>query len=431
MMKTTLILSAMALALAVTGCHEEDGPVRASSMFKVSIENVMDEKDFLSSGVFNTPVGAMEPGGAGPGNMYQFSFEAGPGTKLSFATMYVKSNDLFYAPSGEGIELFTGGVAQSGDITSQIMLYDAGTEVNEEPGTGPNQPLNGGAGVGMAEGGVVTEIGMINDGFTYPAVADNIMVTIENDGITGFTVTISNKAGSTTPIAPGVWVIHSADNPLFDEGMADFGSGLKGLAEDGDPSSLAGYLEMNSGYVSPLAPGAWAVHKSVVKPIFVNNTPDMGEGLENLSEDGDPSVLAASLATKAEVITNGVFNTPVGAMDPGPLFPGNTFEFILEAEEGDHLSLATMLGQSNDLFFSPSDNGIALFTGGIPISGDITSSIMLWDAGTEVNELPGVGLHQPARLNGGVDENGNVMLVNDGFTYPDVADVLKITITPM
>ena len=139
-----------------------------SSMFKVFIENVMAEKDFLSSGVFNTPVGATEPGGAGPGNMYRFSFDAGPGTKLSFATMYVTSNDLFYAPSGEGIELFSGSVALTGDITSQVMLYDAGTEVNEEPGTGPNQPLNSGGGVGTAEGGTVQDISMVSDGVHLP-----------------------------------------------------------------------------------------------------------------------------------------------------------------------------------------------------------------------------------------------------------------------
>ena len=146
-MKTTLILSAIVLALVFAGCDKNEDPMKESSMFKVSIENVMAEKDFLSSGVFNTPVGATEPGGAGPGKMYRFSFDAGPGTKLSFSTMYVTSNDLFYAPSGEGIELFSGSVALSGDITSQVMLFDAGTEVNEEPGTGPNQPLNGGGGV--------------------------------------------------------------------------------------------------------------------------------------------------------------------------------------------------------------------------------------------------------------------------------------------
>jgi len=115
----------------------------------------------------------------------------------------------------------------------------------------------------------------------------------------------------------------------------------------------------------------------------------------------------------------------------GPLQPGSSYEFTFTAEEGDYLSFATMLVHTNDLFFSPSDMGIALFSGGTPLSSDITSSVMLWDAGTELNEQPGVGLHQPARLNGGTDENGNVVAVNDGFTYPLVSEMVNITITPM
>ena len=430
-MKTTLILSAIVFALVFTGCNKDEEPMKESSMFTLTIENVMEEKLFLSTGVFNTPLGATEPGGAGPGNSYQFSFDAGPGQKLSFATMYVTSNDLFYAPSGEGIHLFDGDMALSGDITSQIMLYDAGTEVNEEPGTGPNQPLNGGGGVGTPENGTVKDIGMVSDGFNYPSVNENIMVTIENDGATHFTVTIKNLEGSTTPVAPGVWVIHSAANPLFEVGMADYGSGLKGLAEDGDPSGLAGHLDMNSGYVSPLAPGAWAVHASDVSPIFMANASDKGEGLEDLAENGDPSALAGALSSKTGVESSGAFNTPSGASGPGPLLPGHSYSFTFDAEEGDYLSFATMLVHTNDLFYSPSEMGIALFTGGTAISGDITSQIMLYDAGTEVNEIPGVGLHQPARLNGGMDENGLVRIVDDMYTYPDVSNAVKITITPM
>ncbi len=430
-MKKILILSTIAATLTFAGCELDGDPMKESSMFKLTIENVMEPKDFLSTGVFNTPVGAMDPGGAGPGDMYRFSFQAGPGNRLSFATMYVKSNDLFYAPSGEGIELFSGGVALTGDITPMIMLYDAGTEVNEEPGTGPNQPLNGGGGVGDAENGTVRDIMDVMDGFTYPAVSDNIQVTLENDGSTGFTLTISNLGGSSTPIAPGVWVIHSGDDPLFMETMADYGDGLEALAEDGDPSVLATYLDMHSGYVSPLAPGAWAVHASHTSPIFMTGMPDEGEGLEALAEDGDPSALAAVLAGKSGVTASGAFNTPVGAAGPGPLLPGESYEFTFDAEEGESLSFATMLVHSNDLFFSPSDKGISLFPGGSALSGDITSNIMLWDAGTEVNELPGVGIHQPARLNGGTDENGNIRVVNDGFTYPAVSDVIKVTITPM
>jgi hypothetical protein len=50
-----------------------------------------------------------------------------------------------------------------------------------------------------------------------------------------------------------------------------------------------------------------------------------------------------------------------------------------------------MMGQSNDWFYGPSDSGIELFKNGKPISGDITSQIILWNAGTEVNQEPGIG----------------------------------------
>ncbi len=427
-MKTTvkLFLGMIIMGAVFTACdNEDDNKMQPEKgMYKVSIKNVMAEKMFFDAGIFNTPVGAVEPGGAGPGNSYQFTFHAGLGTKLSFATMYVKSNDLFYAPSGEGIELYEDNAPISGDITSQIMLYDAGTEVNEEPGAGANQPLNGGPGVGTAENGSVKEISMVNDGFTYPDVSSNIKVTISNDGGSDFTVTIENLAGSSTPIAPGVWVVHTSTDPLFTENMTDMGNGLKALAEDGDPATLASYLDMKSGYFSPLAPGVWAVHDAATV-LFEDGSADFGEGLEALAEDGDPSGLATNLESKAMVKASGVFNTPTGAMNAGPLMPGNAYEFTIEAEEGDYLSFATMLVHSNDLFFAPGDMGVKIS------SGDITSTIYLWDAGTEVNEYPGAGIHQPARLNGGNDENSVVMMVNDGYAYPTVSQAIEVTITQL
>ena len=69
---------------------------------------------------------------------------------------------------------------------------------------------------------------------------------------------------------------------------------------------------------------------------------------------------------------------------------------------------------------------------GSPIIGDITSQIKLWDAGIEMNEMPGFGLNQAPRQSGpytGVDENGTVKIVNDGFNYPIISDVIRVTIT--
>ena len=62
--------------------------------------------------------------------------------------------------------------------------------------------------------------------------------------------------------------------------------------------------------------------------------------------------------------------------------------------------------------------------------------ISLWDAGTEVNQEPGLGPDQAPRQkapNTGASERKPVQLVKDvkdGFTYPKVSEVLRVTIAP-
>lgn len=93
----------------------------------------------VQHGVFSTPVGASAPGPIGPGGAYEFSLMAKPGMRLSAVMMFGQSNDWFYAPEAQGIDLFNNGRPVAGDITSKFILWDAGTEVNEELGIGPNQ----------------------------------------------------------------------------------------------------------------------------------------------------------------------------------------------------------------------------------------------------------------------------------------------------
>ena len=67
---------------------------------------------------------------------------------------------------------------------------------------------------------------------------------------------------------------------------------------------------------------------------------------------------------------------------------------------------------------------------GDPIYGDITAYMELWDAGTKVNEEPGVGPNQAPRQSGpntGPDENGVVQMVDDGYGYPNLSDIIKVT----
>ena len=324
-----LIVTVIGL-LTFASCHKGDDRPGPTGSFKVTIENVFEGKDFFLSGT----TGFLEPG-----QSESVTFNAGKGHYLSFATMFVQSNDLFYAPAEDGLALYDGsGDAVTGDVTDMIDLWDAGTEVNEEPGVGPNQaPRQAGPDTGMDENGNVVLITDVMDGFTYPADEDVIMVSLTHDGNTEFTLTIKNvSAGASlpTPLAPGVWVIHgSGQMPLFSNGqMAS--DGLEDLAEDGNNSMLATELEDNSGYVSPFAPGAFTVGH---ERIFKDGKPSSVE-LESLAEDGDPSGFM------------NVFTTPAGAGSPAPIFPGESYEFTFEAHRGDKFSFATMLVQSNDLF---------------------------------------------------------------------------------
>ena len=59
--------------------------------------------------------------------------------------------------------------------------------------------------------------------------------------------------------------------------------------------------------------------------------------------------------------------------------------------------------------------------------------MVLWDAGTEVNQPPGASVDQAPRQrapNAGADENGVVHVLSDGYGYPAVANVVRVTIVP-
>lgn len=199
--------------------------------------------------------------------------------------------------------------------------------------------------------------------------------------------------------------------------------------------STATTLRSASGATAPApnSPGLWIVHtgKHVV---FTVGMPDRGDGLEAQAEDGNPALLAPSVKKRKGVVASGVFDTPVGDDQPGPALPGKAYEFHFQAGPGERLTVTTMFGQSNDLFYAPDDEGIALFENGHPISGDITGRLHLWDAGTEVNEEPGFGPNQAPRQaapNTGPSERQPVRRiedVRDGFAYPSVDEVIRVTI---
>jgi hypothetical protein len=168
---------------------------------------------------------------------------------------------------------------------------------------------------------------------------------------------------------------------------------------------------------APIAPGVYLIDSS--STIAVVGKKASAE-LEFLAEDGNYEPLEKALAAK--------FGGRSGMFAPGQ-------SFTITARPGDRFSFATMFVQSNDKFYAPTNGGIALFrSDGSPVSGDVTASVRLFDAGTEVDEQPGVGPHQAPRQTGpnqGTEQQGVVGEANDGFTYPDVGEVVRVEITPI
>jgi hypothetical protein len=194
-------------------------------------------------------------------------------------------------------------------------------------------------------------------------------------------------------------------------------------------------LKLSNGKTAPFvsAPVLWAVHSSSTNPIFVGGQPDAGKGLETLAETGNPAPLAKALTGAKSIVRVGAEDLPVGTTTHGPITPGQGYQFEVSAAPGQSLSLAWMFGQSNDLFYSNS-RPIALFDGaGKPVRGDMTLQLSLWDAGTEVNEEPGLGPNQGPRQKtpeAGVPEHNAVAHVRDSYRYPRTAEVLRLSISP-
>lgn len=185
-----------------------------------------------------------------------------------------------------------------------------------------------------------------------------------------------------------------------------------------------------------LSPGMFVLHEREVR-LFREGNPAVN-GLEAQAEDGNPGDLVKMLDARGHngsegSMLHGVFNTPVGANGPAPIGPGGAYEFTFSAKPGMRLSVITMFGQSNDWFYAPHRQGIDLFKNGKPISGDITSEFMLFDAGTEKDEEPGVGANQAPRQSGpntGPAENGKVRPAKSSTFFNRTGELFRITITP-
>ncbi len=385
------------------------------TQFQITLYNTVD---LLSSTVFNTPAGASAAGPApNAGDSYVIDFKAVPGTYLSFATMEAMSNDWFYAPDVEGIALYNGsGEPVTGDITGQVMLWDAGTEEENPAAWAAVDPND--------ENGTDDDNTAVR--LQQSDVTDRIEVILSFiDGQFNLTITNLAGAGNGTVITPGLAVVHALDYPLFEKGAADPGYGLKQIAEDGNPAVLYGFLAATgtdgdssplrlSSSHTPFAPGlAYVFPGDEMDPLFTQGEVAVAEsGLETLAEDG-------SAATAVTYLTDQGY-AAVAADQMAPVHPGQVMTFTVTATPGDKFGFATMFIQSNDWFLSFNNNGVELFNeDGSPKSGvDYSVQSYLYDAGTEEDEEIGFGANQAPRQSA-----GNTGAADDDTTIRRVGEI--------
>lgn len=190
-------------------------------------------------GLFDTPVGTNSAGPATQGTAYEFSFVASLRDKVTLATMIVESNDWFIAPAdATGIHPHDIVPLQDSiiDITDLFVIYDAGTEMDQELGRGsfqaPRQPAPNSGPVDLNP--LVRRVTQSN----YLA-SDFVEVMLIRVSEIEFQITIKVKDDSPSNISPGPWTIFNQEqNPLFIEGTGTKTIGLESLAEDGDPKLL-------------------------------------------------------------------------------------------------------------------------------------------------------------------------------------------------
>ena len=239
----------LCIVLLFQSCSEDE-PTTPSTSFRITLTNTVN---FLSTHVFNTPVGETAPAPIpNQGGQYAITFKATAGSRLSFVSMLANSNDWFFAPGQNGVELFNNGTPVTGDITASVRMYDAGTE-EEDPNTIATAPDGGTAGSPDDDTNVRTQQQDVSNFLTAELAYANgeftLTLTKQQDGI----------------ITPGIVLIHAQDNPIFTTGEADRGQGLKLLAEAGSPQELYDYYNATGSNGDPLRLSASHT------PFFINS----------------------------------------------------------------------------------------------------------------------------------------------------------------
>jgi hypothetical protein len=191
--------------------------------------------------------------------------------------------------------------------------------------------------------------------------------------------------------------------------------------------------------IVPLSPPAYAVFDGD-DPMFTEGQM-ANEGTERIAEDGFPDAMVALLSGISRVTASGAAPSPGGPMNNPALFNGESVTITVTARPGQRFQFETMFVQSNDWFYAFDDGGLDLFDDNDPISGDVTSRLVLYDAGTEEDTAPGTGptappgpvqktVQDPMATDVGTDESVTIQEAADrhSFDIPANNQVIRVTV---
>jgi hypothetical protein len=427
--KITNWLFGALLPVSLIACKKDDTKnPESDQQSTITIQNVLQSRPLVESGTFqgtNSPL-------IMPGESIVIRFSAAKGEALSFATMYGASNDLFFAPDNPGILVYdASGTPIEGDVSAQVKLWDNGTRINQKPGASVSRP-------GTAESKNISEVtGTDAQGNSYLPASGLVKATLKYTGNSVFTLTLQNTSGGTaneTPLSPGVWAVSYIaggnllnGEPLFKKGQPT-ANGLTAIAEGGDNGPLSSYVAGITGIFTPLSPVLVVVYNGIDNPLYKLGEKDRGQGLKELAQKGDASVLAAYLKGKPGIKSVYVLAAPTTTVLLPSIAgqPGSSVSQQLSVSKGDRLAIATMYGFSNDWFFATGEQGID------PLSkGDGSASIALYNNGTAIDQFPGAGITQFNLAGTPLDESLPISLVpnpNPFTTLPGIANMIKVSI---
>lgn len=130
-----------------------------------------------------------------------------------------------------------------------------------------------------------------------------------------------------------------------------------------------------------------------------------------------------NVITPKDFVQSGSFQG-TGAMPV--ILPGQSVSIRFSAGKAQALMFATMYGLSKDWFFASQQPGIKLFdTNGKAITGDVSSSVLLWDNGTKDN-ISGQTESKPITMVPNVDAT-KLMKLN--LDYNEISSEFTLTIS--